>query len=213
MYTENEKDIRSRKNVRDKGEVFTPFAIVEKMLDLIPESAWKDPEYVFLEPTCGNGQFLVKILEKRLSHGIPLEVAVNTIIAMDISTENIIESRQRIYEICAKELSKMKLQEKEYYKTCIRIINIVTNNIFKTDALKALIEYKQGKGVLYRLKYVYTDPSGNGCTYSEEKRNSQEKTIEKYLNSNGNTITNLFAQFKERMRNGLQQRNRTNVSN
>lgn len=199
MYTKDEKDIRSRKNVRDKGEVFTPFAIVEKMLELIPEAAWKDPEYVFLEPTCGNGQFLVKILEKRLSVGIPLETALNTIIAMDISSENILESHQRIYEICAKELSKKKLSKEEYSKKCIRLICIVTNNIFRTDALKALDEYKQGRGVLYRLKYVYTDPSENGCVYSEDKQKEQEEKIQTYFNSSHKTATNLFKPFKERM--------------
>ena len=199
MYTKDEKDIRSRKNVRDKGEVFTPFAIVEKMLELIPEAAWKDPEYVFLEPTCGNGQFLVKILEKRLSVGIPLETALNTIIAMDISSENILESHQRIYEICAKELIKMKLSKEEYSKKCIRLICIATNNIFRTDELKALDEYKQGRGVLYRLKYFYTDPSGNDCVYTEEKQIEKENITKEYFNSNHKTATNLFKPFKERM--------------
>lgn len=199
MYTENEKDIRSRKNVRDKGEVFTPFAIVEKMLDLIPESAWKDPEYVFLEPTCGNGQFLVKILEKRLSHGIPLEVAVNTIIAMDISEENIIESYQRLFEICARELQKQNLTKEQYKKSCIRLINIIINNIFDTDALKALEEYKDNKGVLSRLKFVYDDPTGGNCVLSKDKQKLKEE--KQYINFDSNLPkeTKMFAPFKERM--------------
>lgn len=199
MYTKDEKDIRSRKNVRDKGEVFTPFAIVEKMLELIPESVWKDPEYVFLEPTCGNGQFLVKILEKRLSVGIPLETALNTIIAMDISSENILESHQRIYEICAKELSKKKLSKEEYSKKCIRLICIVTNNIFRTDALKALDEYKQNEGILYELKFVYHDPTNSKQVFDKDTREEHELLKSTFFNSNLKRANKMFKPFKERM--------------
>jgi hypothetical protein len=198
MYTEKEKDIRSRENVRDKGEVFTPFAIVEKMLELVPEDAWKDPEYVFLEPTCGNGQFLVKILEKRLSVGIPLETALNTIIGMDISSENILESHQRLYEICALEMDKMKLTKKQLEKFCVRLIVIVTNNIFQTDALKALQEYKMGKGILYKLRHVYVDPSGGKC-FTKDEQKTQEELKEKFLKSNYKQAKKMFAPFKERL--------------
>lgn len=44
MYVNDEIDSRSKDNVRENGEVFTPSVIVEDMLDLIPGSAWSDPE-------------------------------------------------------------------------------------------------------------------------------------------------------------------------
>ena len=84
----NLKDhIRSKENVRNNGEVFTPTHIVDDMLKLIPEKAWKDPSFVFIEPTCGNGQFLVRIFQKRIDADIPVLDALNTIIGMDISEE------------------------------------------------------------------------------------------------------------------------------
>ena len=78
MYAENDLDIRNRDNVRNNGEVFTPTPIVDSMNDLVPLDAWKDKEFVFIEPTCGNGQFLTRIFEKRIANGLTIEEALNT---------------------------------------------------------------------------------------------------------------------------------------
>jgi len=163
MYKAGEKDIRSKANVKNNGEVFTPLAIVDKMLDLIPETAWQDPEFVFLEPTCGNGNFLIKIFERRIKY-LSVEDSLNTIIAMDISKENIFESRYRLFELAAKELKKKRKLNKEI---SVKIIMIVTNNIFKTDSLKALNDKKMGTGILKSLKFVYKDPTGNNIVWDD----------------------------------------------
>lgn len=58
-------DTRSRQRVADHGEVFTPPWLVEVMLDLVKgESERIDSR--FLEPACGNGNFLVEILRRKL---------------------------------------------------------------------------------------------------------------------------------------------------
>lgn len=57
--------IKSKKRVADHGEVFTPPWLVERMLDLVKgESERIDSR--FLEPACGSGNFLVKILQRKL---------------------------------------------------------------------------------------------------------------------------------------------------
>lgn len=57
--------IKSKKRVADHGEVFTPSWLVERMLDLVKgESERIDSR--FLEPACGSGNFLVRILERKL---------------------------------------------------------------------------------------------------------------------------------------------------
>ena len=93
MYAENDLDIRNRDNVRNNGEVFTPTPIVDSMNDLVPKSAWEDKEFVFLEPTCGNGQFLTRIFEKRIANGLSIEEALKILhpSAMNIA------SREREY--------------------------------------------------------------------------------------------------------------------
>lgn len=58
--------IKSKKRVADHGEVFTPAWMVDAMLDLVKgESERIDSR--FLEPACGSGNFLVKILQRKLA--------------------------------------------------------------------------------------------------------------------------------------------------
>ena len=57
---------KSRQRVADHGEVFTPAWMVEAMLDLVKgESERIDSR--FLEPACGSGNFLVRILQRKLA--------------------------------------------------------------------------------------------------------------------------------------------------
>jgi len=58
--------VKSSERVRDAGEVFTPFNIIEDMLDLLPDDAWTfRPSKIYLEPSCGNGRFLVVVLYRK----------------------------------------------------------------------------------------------------------------------------------------------------
>lgn len=105
-----EKLVKSSERVRDLGEVFTPSATVQEMLDLLPKKMWAVyPSPTFLEPSCGDGNFLVAILERKLGRvsdefengmlpaGVDIEAAqfhaleaLASIYAIDISSENII---------------------------------------------------------------------------------------------------------------------------
>ena len=58
--------IRSRERVRDHGEVFTPPAIVNAMLDLV-KAETERIESRFLEPARGTGNFLVEVLRRKLA--------------------------------------------------------------------------------------------------------------------------------------------------
>jgi len=63
-----ERLVKSDERVRDLGEVFTPNATVQEMLDLLPAKMWSvHPSPTFLEPACGDGNFLVAILDRKLS--------------------------------------------------------------------------------------------------------------------------------------------------
>ncbi len=58
--------IKSKRRVADHGEVFTPDWLVEKMLDLVKQETERIDSR-FLEPACGSGNFLVKVLKRKLS--------------------------------------------------------------------------------------------------------------------------------------------------
>ena len=63
-----ERLVKSTERVRDLGEVFTPAATVEDMLDMLPASMWAiHPSPTFLEPACGDGNFLIAILTRKLA--------------------------------------------------------------------------------------------------------------------------------------------------
>ena len=60
------KQIKSKTRVEERGEVFTAEREVNAMLDLVSTECLR-PDSRFLEPACGNGNFLVAILERKLA--------------------------------------------------------------------------------------------------------------------------------------------------
>ena len=58
--------VKSKQRVADHGEVFTPAWMVEAMLDLVKDETERIDSR-FLEPACGNGNFLVQVLRRKLA--------------------------------------------------------------------------------------------------------------------------------------------------
>src|SRR5205823_14001906 len=57
---------KSKQRVADHGEVFTPAWLVEAMLDLVKDETERIDSR-FLEPACGDGNFLVPVLRRKLA--------------------------------------------------------------------------------------------------------------------------------------------------
>ncbi len=60
-----ERQVVSRQRVADHGEVYTAKREVNAMLDLVKEETERIDSR-FLEPACGNGNFLVEILNRKM---------------------------------------------------------------------------------------------------------------------------------------------------
>lgn len=58
--------IKSKQRIADHGEVFTPPWMVEAMLDLVKGETERFDSR-FLEPACGSGNFLVRVLQRKLA--------------------------------------------------------------------------------------------------------------------------------------------------
>lgn len=58
--------IKSKQRVADHGEVFTPAWMVNAMLDLV-KGETERIDSRFLEPACGSGNFLVRVLQRKLA--------------------------------------------------------------------------------------------------------------------------------------------------
>lgn len=61
-----EQLVKSKQRVSDHGEVFTPAHIVEAMLDLVKDESER-VDSRFLEPACGEGNFLKQVLVRKLA--------------------------------------------------------------------------------------------------------------------------------------------------
>src|SRR6516162_10795962 len=104
--------IKSKKRVADHGEVFTPLWLVEAMLNLVKEESERIDSR-FLEPACGSGNFLVRVLQSKLA---TVEIkfgksefekrhyallALMCIYGIELLVDNIAECRVNLLEIFA----------------------------------------------------------------------------------------------------------------
>lgn len=102
--------IKSRKRVADHGEVFTPAWMVDAMLDLVKDETERIDSR-FLEPACGSGNFLVRVLQRKLA-ALELKygksdferrhyalLALMCIYGIELLADNIVECRANVLEI------------------------------------------------------------------------------------------------------------------
>jgi len=92
---------REHSRVKATGEVFTPTPLVEEILDKMNPELFKDPTKTFLDPSCGDGQFLASVLYRKLQNGIEFETALGTIFGVDLMEDNVELCRERL--LCGRE--------------------------------------------------------------------------------------------------------------
>ena len=111
-----------RNNIRKlhSSEYFTPFKKVLERLDVYDKSVWTNPESQFLDPTCGDGQFLSEVLIRKLENGIDFATALGTIYGVDLMPDNVKLCQDRL--LCGQE----------------HLRHVVEKNIVEADGL----EYK-----------------------------------------------------------------------
>ena len=171
------RQIKSKKRVSDFGEVYTNEREVNAMLDLVKEEAEKISS-TFLEPACGNGNFLVEILRRKLSsvariYGhdsdefrLHMIEAVTSIYGVDIQSDNVQESRKRLLDMCCEEftgsygtsLSDGTIKALE----CVMERNIICGNTLTCLASDGsplvFSEWKlNGNGMFERRDFLLTD--------------------------------------------------------
>ena len=134
--------IKSKQRVADHGEVFTPAWMVEAMLDLV-KGETERIDSRFLEPACGSGNFLVRILQRKLA-AVELRYgksdfekrhfalfALMCAYGIEIQADNIAECRENMLEIFADYLRLDKADD--LYRAAEYVLSV---NIIHGDALK-----------------------------------------------------------------------------
>ena len=94
-YATEERKAR-RKGTKSTCEFFTPYEIVKKMADKVPEECWSDPTKTFCDPCFGNGQFILYIIWNRIQHGIDWETALRTCYGVELMPDNVSETHTRV---------------------------------------------------------------------------------------------------------------------
>tara|TARA_B100000424_G_C22910846_1_gene484562 strand:+ start:960 stop:1424 length:465 start_codon:yes stop_codon:yes gene_type:complete len=92
---------REQSRIRATGEVFTPTKVVQKILDKLDINLFTDSNKAYLDPSCGDGQFLGEVLIRKVENGIDFEQALSTIYGVDIMQDNVDLCRERL--LCGQE--------------------------------------------------------------------------------------------------------------
>jgi len=91
---------RDKLRVKQTAEVFTPTWLVQEMLDRLEENdptTFSDPDKTFLDPSCGDGQFLSEVIIRKMERsGCTLEQALSTTYGVELMEDNVKLCKERL---------------------------------------------------------------------------------------------------------------------
>lgn len=147
--------IKSKQRVADHGEVFTPEWLVDAMLDLVKDETER-LDSRFLEPACGSGNFLTKILKRKLGT-VEIKYAKSdfdrnhyailslmSIYGIELLQDNIEECKANLLEIFSEYL-----------------------NLQPEDALYACADYVLKQNIVHGDALTMKDMTGNPISFAE----------------------------------------------
>jgi type I restriction-modification system DNA methylase subunit len=109
---------RDHNRVKSTGEIFTPTPLVQEILNRLDQSLFQNTTKTFMDPTCGDGQFLGEVLIRKMENGSTFEQALSTIYGVDLMADNVKLCQDRL--LCGRE----------------DLRHIVEKNIVCADALR-----------------------------------------------------------------------------
>lgn len=137
--------VTSRQRVIDHGEVFTPGKLVNDMLDLVAHECERIDSR-FLEPACGDGNFLAEVLRRRLAvvnqkrfRNINLWeqdalLSLACLYGIELLHDNVVMCRERLLAIF--EVAYAELFGGHCRPACVDAARFIVNaNILQGDAL------------------------------------------------------------------------------
>jgi hypothetical protein len=133
--------VKYKQRVADHGEVFTPPWMVKAMLDLV-KGETERIDSRFLEPACGDGNFLVQILRRKLA-AVELKygksdferrhyalLGLMCVYGIELLPDNIVECRSNLLAIFAEYLALAPTDD--LYRTGFYVLS---QNLVHGDAL------------------------------------------------------------------------------
>ena len=163
--------VKSKQRVADHGEVFTPEWMVEAMLDLVKDETQRIDSR-FLEPACGSGNFLVKVLGRKLA-AVELKfarseferrhyalLALMCIYGIELLPDNIAECRAKLLDIFAEYLDLDDAADLYHAASHVLSLNLVHGDaLTMKDSERAPITFAEwgylGKGKFQRRDFRF----------------------------------------------------------
>lgn len=123
-----------KERVRKFGEVFTPEHIVKQMCDTLeqenPEQDVFAPWTTFLEPTCGDGAFILEILKRKFQRckcRADYMTAIESVYGLEIQADNVAECIRRVTELC-----------EGYFHPTPKELQVIEDHYIVADSLKIM---------------------------------------------------------------------------
>lgn len=142
------EQVKSKQRVADHGEVFTNEREVNAMLDMVKQETERIDSR-FLEPACGDGNFLAEILRRKLAvvnqrYGKNARdwekyafVAVGSIYGVELLPDNAADCRARLLAILEASWNKATKEAGDpRFRDAIRYV--LSRNVLNGDALTML---------------------------------------------------------------------------
>lgn len=208
MAVNNQKksQIISRRRVAERGEVFTAEREVNAMLDLVANECLR-PDSRFLEPACGNGNFLTAILKRKLSElrrkykNSPYDyeklaiVAIGSLYGVDIMRDNVEECRERLFSIWNEEYTAhCKSDASEEARQAAKFI--ISRNIINGNALTLMCVDAEGNDTSAPIVF------SEWALISSNQMQRSDYTMSDLLLYNDSSEGNLFALSEEQKEEG-----------
>lgn len=135
-----EKLTKSKERVAKYGEVFTPQWCVEMMCNQLEEHnpGAFEPGKTFLEPSCGEGAFILEILRRKFANckkRSDYTVALQSVYGFELLADNVATTIENITRLC-----------EEHFKLTKEERQIINDHIIQCDSLKVM-----------KLLEIYTD--------------------------------------------------------
>lgn len=186
-----EQQVKSKQRVADVGEVFTAEREVKAMCDLVKDETERIESH-FLEPACGNGNFLAEVLNRKLAvverryKKSPLEfekyslVALSSLYGIDIMEDNAQECRERLFNIWNDSYSKrLKNNSRNECREAAKFL--LRKNIINGDALS--LKDLDGQPIIFSEwkligeKFKRTDSPFQEAVNQQDKKYNEQLSL------------------------------------
>ena len=199
--------IKSKERVARRGEVFTAEREVNAMCDLVADECLR-PDSRFLEPACGDGNFLSAILKRKLNelkrkykkstrdYEKLSIVAIGSLYGVDIMNDNVLACRERLFTIWNEEYTAhCKSEANDECREAAKFI--ISRNIINGNALTLMCVDKEGNDTLAPI--VFSEWTLIG---SSQMQRSDYTMADLLLYNDNNSEGNLFALTEDQKEEG-----------